>query len=62
MAARTWWGRKIGIDVDEDGARNVTRLITPPSLAALPQVPADVGDPELRVIQPRRKLLGRDQW
>jgi hypothetical protein len=62
MAARTWLGREIGVDVYEDGARNVTHLVTPASLAALPKVPANVGDPELRVSQPRRKLLGRDQW
>ena len=49
------------VEVDEDRAREVPRVVRHAPLPGLAEDPADVDDPEIRVRQAGGEILGRDQ-
>src|SRR6185503_2378077 len=63
MAPRTLtsWGREVGVDVEEDGARDVRLAVRRASLVLLDQRPAHVRDADIRVAHMTREPFTRDQ-
>jgi len=61
MAARTRRCDKVGVDVHEDRARDVGLPVVAAAAARLGEVPADVADPEPRIVDAVEESLRRDE-
>ena len=61
MAAGPGRRGEVGVEVDEHGARKVPRLVVAAALAGLGQPPADVRDPQVRIVEPLQERFGRDE-
>ena len=60
MPARPGRRREVGVEVEEDRARDVPDLVAEPARAGRAHHPADVDDPEVRRVEPRVERFGRD--
>ena len=61
MAAGALGGRQVAVDVEVNRVGQVTCVIGGASRTGLAQVPADVDDPQVGIVDPGGKLLGADQ-
>jgi hypothetical protein len=61
MTARPGLCGEVPIEVDEDGARDVARVVLGSAAGRFAEDPANVGDPKHAIAEARGEVFGRDQ-